>query len=66
MADLDIVKKRNTNTWVWVVLAIVAIAIIWMIVGRRSTTTTTGQHLERPSRVESMAVIDATSFRSAG
>ena len=35
MADIDIVPKKGGISWViWLVLALVAIAVIWMLVGR--------------------------------
>jgi bacteriorhodopsin len=37
MADIDIVPKRRTSTWLWVVLAIIVVALIaWMIMGPSS------------------------------
>ncbi len=29
MADIDIVPKHRSRTWLWIVLAIIIIAIIW-------------------------------------
>jgi hypothetical protein len=41
MADIDIVPKRRTNTWIWVVLAaVVVLALLWLILGGGGTTTT--------------------------
>jgi len=34
MADIDVVPKRGTKTWVWIVLALVIIAVLWMMLGR--------------------------------
>jgi hypothetical protein len=35
MADIDIVPKRNSMTWVWVLLAIVLVAfLVWAMMGR--------------------------------
>jgi len=39
MADIDVVPKRGTKTWVWIALALVIIAILWMVLGRRSAAT---------------------------
>jgi bacteriorhodopsin len=40
MADIDVVPKRRTNTWLWIVLAIVVLAIlIWAFAGRTHTVT---------------------------
>jgi hypothetical protein len=29
MADIDIVPKHRSYTWLWIVLAIVIVAIVW-------------------------------------
>jgi hypothetical protein len=35
MADIDVVPKHRSNTWLWIVLAIVVIAVlIWAFAGR--------------------------------
>jgi hypothetical protein len=34
MADIDIVPKRRTNTWIWIILAIVVLMVLWMLFGR--------------------------------
>ena len=35
MADIDVVPKHRSNTWVWIVLAIVVIGVlIWAFAGR--------------------------------
>jgi len=40
MADIDVVPKHRSNTWLWIVLAIIVIAlIIWAFAGRSHTTT---------------------------
>jgi bacteriorhodopsin len=44
MADLDVVPKRGTKLWLWVVLAVVIIAILWMAFGRRSSPATGQMH----------------------
>jgi len=43
MADIDIVpKQRSGTTWLWILLAIVAVVLIaWMLMGRRTTPSTT-------------------------
>jgi hypothetical protein len=43
MADIDVVPKRRTNMWVWILLAIVIVAILWMALGSRPATTRTGR-----------------------
>jgi hypothetical protein len=35
MADIDIVPKRRSSTWIWVLLALVVAAIlVWLMLGR--------------------------------
>jgi len=46
MADIDVVPKRRTNVWVWIVLAIVIVAILWIALGSRRTTTRTGHIID--------------------
>ena len=31
MADIDIVPKRRSTTWMWVLLALIVIAILWVL-----------------------------------
>jgi hypothetical protein len=37
MADIDVVPKRGTKTWLWIVLALVVIAVLWMLFGGQSS-----------------------------
>ena len=38
MADIDVVPKHRSNAWLWIVLAIVVIALlIWAFAGRTHT-----------------------------
>jgi len=39
MADIDVVPKHRTNTWLWIVLAIIVIAILIWAFARRPHTT---------------------------
>jgi len=35
MADIDIVPKRRTGSWVWILVAVVVLALIlWMMMSR--------------------------------
>jgi len=39
MADIDVVPKRRSSTWVWILAAIVIIAVIaWAVMGRRDAS----------------------------
>ena len=49
MADIDVVPKRRTSVWLWVILAIVVIAILWVAMGSRSGTPRSGQNIDRPA-----------------
>jgi bacteriorhodopsin len=43
MADIDIVPKRRTGTaWLWIVIAIVVVALLWLAFGRSGHTPQTG------------------------
>jgi len=56
MADIDVVPKHRSNTWVWILLAIVVAAIlIWAFAGRSRTTV--GSLDSRPHVVA--ATVDA-------
>jgi hypothetical protein len=45
MADIDVVPRRRTNTWVWILLALVLVAALFMLVvaGRADASTTVHQ-----------------------
>ena len=45
MADIDVVPKRRTNAWVWILLALVILAVLMMllIAGRADGSTTVQQ-----------------------
>lgn len=46
MADIDIVPKHRSYAWLWIVIALVIIAVAWFALsGRRGTRATgaTGQ-----------------------
>jgi bacteriorhodopsin len=40
MADIDVVRKRRTMTWLWWVIAVIAVAIVLSLIinGNRTTT----------------------------
>jgi len=40
MADIDVVPKHRSNTWLWIVLAVIVIALlIWALAGRTHRVT---------------------------
>ena len=45
MADIDIVQKKSSSVWLWVVLGILALAVLFWFLwgGTDPTTTTVGQ-----------------------
>ena len=45
MADIDVVPKGRTNVWLWIVLAIVVVAVLWWAFGRNHTPVRTGANL---------------------
>jgi len=54
MQEIDVVKK-GSMAWLWIVIALAAVAILlWVMLGGDARTTTTGQILDR-------AVLEALS-----
>lgn len=43
MADIDVVPKRRTNIWLWIVLAIVVVVVLWMLMAGGTNTPRTGR-----------------------
>jgi len=43
MADIDVVPKRSSHLWMWIIIAIVLLAIIWAVTGSRRTNTNSPQ-----------------------
>jgi len=61
MADIDVVPKHRSNTWVWIVLALVVAAIlIWAFAGH---STRTASHDDRGSHLVA-AQIDRVDGRA--
>ncbi len=50
MADIDVVPKHRSNVWLWIVLAIIVIAVIFWAF-RGAGTRTTGSRLTGSSGV---------------
>jgi bacteriorhodopsin len=66
MADIDVVPKRKTSVWLWVMLAIVILAILWVAFGNRSTAPRSGRGIDRPAAtVARIAATPAGAFFSA-
>jgi hypothetical protein len=42
MADIDVVPKKRTNTWLWIIVAIVLALIVFSLFGAFSGDTTSG------------------------
>jgi bacteriorhodopsin len=47
MADIDVVPKHRSLTWLWVVLAVIVIAVVWWALAGR-TPNPTGLLLTSP------------------
>jgi len=61
MADIDIVPKHRSNTWIWIVLAIVVIGlVIWATMGRGSATRSGNNLLPGGSPAAMLTVLDAS------
>ena len=43
MADIDIVQKKGSSVWLWVILIVVALALLFWFVSSRDTTAPTAQ-----------------------
>lgn len=43
MADIDVVPKRRTGVWVWLLVAIAIIVVLWLAFGRSATPRQTGR-----------------------
>jgi hypothetical protein len=60
MADIDVVPKRRSYTWLWVLLAVIVIAaLIWAFAGGPTNRVT--KVLQHAPNIASVSVI-----RSAG
>jgi hypothetical protein len=58
MADIDIVPKRRTGSaWLWIVIAIVVIALLWLAFGR-------GGHTQTGALIETGAPLLAATARA--
>jgi len=55
MADIDVVPKRRTGMWVWLLVAIAIIVVLWLAFGRSAMPRQTG-------RVASPAPVVATQY----
>ena len=52
MADIDVVPKHKSNTWLWwIVAAIIVAVILFMVLGGRSDGARTGELLDSPTRL---------------
>jgi hypothetical protein len=53
MADIDVVPKQGSKTWLWIVIAaVIVIAILWIAFGSSGTPARQGHKLgAAPSRV---------------
>jgi hypothetical protein len=50
MADIDVVPKRHTTTWLWVIVALVVVAVVlFMLFARGGDQTRPVSHLIGPS-----------------
>jgi hypothetical protein len=42
MADIDVVRKRSTSLWVWVIAAIILAVVLYAVFAMRADGTPTG------------------------
>jgi hypothetical protein len=61
MADIDVVPKHRSNVWLWIVLAIVAIALlIWAMTGRSHNAAELHSESPTMSAMASPAIVGWT------
>lgn len=59
MADIDVVPKRSTNLWLWIILALVLLAIIWAVMSNGASDTRVGQLQDLPpERTQAELVVE--------
>jgi hypothetical protein len=59
MADIDVVPKRSTNLWLWIILALVLLAIIWAVMSNGASDTRVGQLQDlQPERTQAELVVE--------
>ena len=47
MADIDVVQQRRSGSaWLWIVIAIVVLAVLWLAFGRSGAPSHTGALIE--------------------
>ena len=56
MADIDVVPKRSTNVWLWIILAIVLLAIIWFLMSSGTSDTIGQLHDLQPNTLAELVV----------
>jgi hypothetical protein len=61
MADIDVVPKRSSHLWMWIIIAVVLLAIIWAVVGSRRANTSSPQgqlqeHRHQPAAIALLAM----------
>lgn len=49
MADIDIVPKQRSYTWLWIVLALVILAVLWWAFAGGDEVTTSPSGALRPA-----------------
>jgi bacteriorhodopsin len=51
VADIDVVPKKRTSVWLWIIIAIVGALIVFALLGgfAGTETTRTGEVIDRPT-----------------
>jgi hypothetical protein len=44
MADIDVVPRRRTNLWLWILVLIALAVVLWFVIGPDATTAPVGWH----------------------
>ena len=61
MADIDIVPKRRTNVWVWLIVAAVIALLLWMVLAGGDRAPNTGL-VQSPAAQLATAAFDRISW----
>ncbi len=61
MADIDIVPRRRTSVWLWIALAIVALAVIFFLLAMAGDPQRVASALGAPGNATAIAAAPAAA-----
>jgi hypothetical protein len=65
MADIDIVPKHRSRTWLWVLLAIAAVLVVMWLITSGGTAPRTGAREKVPAGSAAHALVSPPTLLSA-